>query len=157
MKTYILKETSEMEAIINECPICFVGLNDNGKNPYVFPMNFAYNDGEIILHSAPSGRHQELIAQNNRVTVTFCSGNKLVYQHPEVACSYRMDSKSVICTGSVNFIENLQEKERYLNLIMQKYTGKDFKYSNPALSNVKVWKIKIETMTARAFGQKHRR
>ncbi len=157
MKTYILTATSEMETIINECTICFVGLNDDGKNPYVFPMNFAYRDGEIILHSAPTGRHQELIAVNNRATITFCTGDKLVFQHPEVACSYRMDSKSVICTGSVVFIEDLPEKERYLNLIMQKYTGKDFKYSNPALANVKVWKIKIDSMTARAFGQKHRR
>ncbi len=155
MKTYILSDVSEMENIIHRCLLCFVGLNDGEQSPYVFPMNFAYSNGEIILHSAPAGRHQALIALNNRISVTFCTGDKLVFQHPEVACSYRMDSKSVICTGSVSFVENAQEKEQCLNLIMKKYTGKDFKYSKPALANVKVWKVKIDSMTARAFGQKH--
>lgn len=157
MKTYILTETSEMEAIINQCSVCYAGLNDGDESPYVFPMNFAYFGGEIILHSAPTGRHQELISANNRISVTFCTGDKLVFQHPEVACSYRMDSKSVICTGKVAFIDDIDEKEYCLNLIMQKYTGKAFKYSIPALTNVKIWKVKVEKMTARAFGQKHHR
>ncbi len=157
MKTYILTETSELESIIQECTICYVGLNDGDNAPYVFPMNFAYFEGEIILHSAPVGRHLDLIELNSRITVTFCSGDKLVFQHPEVACSYRMDSKSVICYGEVMFIDNTEEKTIYLNRLMEKYTGKHFKYSKPALENVKLWKVKINKMTGRAFGQKHRR
>ncbi len=155
MKTYILSDKSEMESIIRACSICFVGLNNGDESPYVFPMNFAYNNGEIILHSAPVGSHLNLISANNKITVTFCAGEKLVFQHPEVACSYRMESKSVICIGSVSFVDVLDDKEKYMNLIMQKYTGKDFKYSIPALLNVKIWKVKIDRMTARAFGQKH--
>jgi nitroimidazol reductase NimA-like FMN-containing flavoprotein (pyridoxamine 5'-phosphate oxidase superfamily) len=65
-----------------------------------------------------------------------------------------MNSKKCLGKGGGNFIDNLEEKEQAMNLFMEKYTQRtDFKYSVPALRNVKVWKVKIEKMTAKAFGQ----
>ncbi len=157
MKTYVLADVAEMESIINDCKICFVGVNDGDSYPYVFPMNFAYTNREIILHSAPIGSHIDLINKNNLVTVTFCTEGKLVYQHPDVACSYRMDAKSVICRGEVQFLDDLTIKEELLNQLMAKYSDKKFTYSQPALQNVKLWRVKIHSMTAKAFGQKHKR
>jgi nitroimidazol reductase NimA-like FMN-containing flavoprotein (pyridoxamine 5'-phosphate oxidase superfamily) len=69
--------------------------------------------------------------------------------------SYRMNSESVVCKGKLNFVDDLIEKEQLLNIFMRKYSDKAFKYSEPALRNVKVWVIKCETMTAKAFGQPH--
>jgi len=155
MKTHILSEISEIESIINECKICFVGVVDGDNSPYVFPMNFAYFNNEIILHSAPIGRHLELLNINNKVCITFCTDGNLVFQHPKVACSYRMDSRSVICKGEVTFIDDISEKEVILNQFMAKYTERSFTYSQPALRNVKVWCVKVNEMTAKAFGQKH--
>jgi uncharacterized protein len=40
-----------------------------------------------------------------------------------------------------------------MNQLMKNYTDRTFKYSKPALQNVKVWRVKIEEMTAKAFGQ----
>jgi len=157
MKTYILENKSELQEIINECTICFVGIANGALAPYVIPMNFAFIEGEIILHSAPFGKHLDLLEQNNRVAVTFCSEGKLVYQHIDVACSYRMESKSVICNGEVSFIDDLSEKEEKLNQFMKKYSDRPFKYSQPALQNVKVWRIHVTEMTGKSFGQKHRK
>jgi len=36
---------------------------------------------------------------------------------------------------------------------MKNYTDRPFKYSKPALVNVKVWRVTVEEMTAKAFGQ----
>lgn len=155
MKTVNITHQEEIEAIINGCDICCVGINENEASPYVIPMNFGYHENEIFLHSAPFGKHLSLIEINNLVTITFCQVAKLVYQHEDVACSYRMDSRSVICNGRVTFIEDLREKEIALNLIMKKFSDKEFTYSLPAIKNVKVWKVKIEKVTAKAFGQKH--
>lgn len=157
MKTYNLTDRAELQQIINECSICFVGMANEQSHPYVIPMNFAYIDNEIIIHSAPFGKHLELLKQNNKICVTFCSEGKLVYQHIDVACSYRMESKSVICNGEVSFVEDLNEKEALLNRFMLKYTDRKFKYSRPALSNVKLWKIKVVEMTGKSFGQKHKK
>jgi nitroimidazol reductase NimA-like FMN-containing flavoprotein (pyridoxamine 5'-phosphate oxidase superfamily) len=153
MRTTIISDTKEKEDIINQCDICFVGFIEVDGTPYVIPMNFGYSDGEIILHSGPEGKHLRLLELNNRICVTFCTERKLVYQHPDVACSYSMLSKSVVCKGSVTFIEDLAEKLRTMNLLMKNYSERTFKYSTPALTNVKVWRVKVDEMTAKAFGQ----
>lgn len=153
MRTSFITDTKEIEDIINQCDVCFVGLIEADGTPYVIPMNFGYSDGEIILHSANEGKHLHLLALNNRICVTFCSERKLVYQHPDVACSYSMLSKSVVCKGSVSFIEDLTEKEQTMNLFMKNYTDRTFKYSKPALMNVKVWRVTVNEITAKAFGQ----
>ena len=53
MKTIAITELTEIEAIIRKCPYCTVGITDLEGNPYVVPMNFAYRDGIIYLHSGP--------------------------------------------------------------------------------------------------------
>ena len=40
MKTYVISDKAEMESIINDCSICFVGIDDGEQLPYVVPMNF---------------------------------------------------------------------------------------------------------------------
>ena len=156
MRTHIITEKKEIEDIISQCDVGFVGITEADGTPYVIPMNFGYINGEIILHSAPEGKHLRLLEHNNRICVTFCSDRKLVYQHPEVACSYSMLSKSAVCKGYVTFIEDLTEKEEVLNSMMIKFSDRTFKYSASALRNVKVWRVTIDEMTAKAFGQNYK-
>lgn len=153
MRTSYIVEKSELESVITRCDVCFVGITETDGSPYVIPMNFGYSNDEIILHSGPHGKHLDLLALNNRVCVTFCSDRKLVYQHPDVACSYSMLAKSVLCKGSVTFIDDLAEKEAALNITMKNYTDRPFTYSQPALVNVKVWRVKVDEMTGKSFGQ----
>jgi uncharacterized protein len=153
MRTSYITNQNELESIINQCDICFVGMIEKDGTPYVIPMNFGYSDKVITLHSGPHGKHLESLAVNNRVCVTFCTKHKLVYQHPDVACSYSMTSKSVLCKGAVSFVEDLEEKEKLLTVLMHNYTKREFKYSIPALKNVKVWKVNIDEMTGKSFGQ----
>ena len=153
MRTIFITDLKEKEDIISQCNVCYVGMIEEDGSPYVIPFNFGYADGEIILHSAPQGKHLNLLARDNRISVTFSNEHKLVFQHPDVACSYSMLSKSVLCKGRVSFNEDLDEKEEKLNILMKNYTDRPFKYSKPALANVKVWCIKVEEMTSKAFGQ----
>jgi len=153
MRTSYIVDQTEIEGIISQCDICFVGFVEADGTPYVIPMNFGYMNDEIILHSGPEGKHLELLKLNNRICVTFCTGHKLVYQHPDVACSYSMTSKSVLCKGSVTFAEDIEEKTTLMNLLMKNYTDREFKYSIPALKNVRVWRVKVDEMTGKSFGQ----
>ena len=153
MRTSFITDRNEIDELIHQCDICFIGIIERDGTPYVIPMNFGYNGEELILHSGPEGKHLNLLALDNRITVTFCTERKLVNQHPDVACSYSMFSKSVMCKGRVSFIEDLTEKEAAMNVTMKNYTNRLFKYSKPALTNVKVWRVTIEEITAKAFGQ----
>jgi len=155
MKTIQITDQSEIEQIIQACSYCVVSLVQEDGLPYSFPMNFAYQAGQIILHSGPEGSHLRHLATNNAVSVVFCVGNELVYQHKEVACSYRMRSKSVVCKGLVRFVHTDEQKVIELNKLMKHYTPNEFRYSDPAIRNVKVWIVDVNEITARAFGMPH--
>ena len=95
-----------------------------------------------------------MLEKDNRVCVTFCTeNNRIFYQHPDVACSYSMESKSVLVKGKIEFIEDVEEKNRLMKLFMKHYTDREFKISIPAIRNVKIWLLEPETLTAKAFGQ----
>lgn len=154
MKTYLIEEKEKIERVLKTEQICFVGFSDENGTPYVLPMNYGYENDVIYLHSAQEGKSIRILEQNRNVCITFCTQPKLVWQHPDVACSYRMQSESVICSGKVVFEEDLEEKERIISIIMSQYTERDFKYSLPSINNVKIWKMPIESISAKEFGVK---
>ena len=141
-----------VEEIIRKCPYCIVGITDLEGNPYAVPMNFAYQDGVIYLHSGPEGSKVEMVTKHPQVCITFCEGHELVYMHRQVACSYSMKSRSVICRGKVHFVEDMEEKRRVLDMLMKQYTENECKYAEPAVRNVKIWEVKVEKISCRSFG-----
>ncbi|MDR3060621.1 MAG: pyridoxamine 5'-phosphate oxidase family protein [Dysgonamonadaceae bacterium] len=155
MKTIYIENREEIEKVIAGCDVCYVGFVD-GDEPYVIPMNFGYKDQVIYLHSAPEGRSIRLLEKNNRVCITFSSGHQLAFQHPQVACSYRMKARSVIAYGTVRFVDDFEKKVDALNMIMSHYSDEEFKYSDPAVINVKIWTIKIDRMSCKEFGAPHK-
>jgi uncharacterized protein len=118
MKTITITDRSQIEDIIRKCPYCTVGIIDGEGNPYVIPMNFAWENDTIYLHSGPEGSKVEMVARHPQVCITFCEGHELVYMHKQIACSYSMKSRSVICKGKVRFIEDMDEKRRILDLFV---------------------------------------
>ena len=120
-------------------------------------MNFCYQEGVIYLHSGPTGSSIDMLERNNNVCITFSTDHELVFQHPKVACSYRMKAKSVICRGKVGFIEDMDSKREALNIIMKHYSSREFVYSDPAVRNVKIWEIPISSVTAKEYAAPHKR
>lgn len=156
MKTIHSKEQADAEKVIERCKVCFIGLADTDGTPYVLPMNFGYRPGFIYLHSGPEGSHLDVLSRNNRICVTFSSGEELVYQHEEVACSYSMRSESVVCRGKVEFVEDIEEKTEIMNIMMANYSKRDFTYSLPAISNVKVWRVPVDSYSVKVLGLTHK-
>ncbi len=152
MKTFSIEEQNHINEIISACQTCFVGMADIDGTPYVLPMNFGYDENNIYLHSAQEGRSICILEKNPKVCITFCPEPTLISQHPDVACSYRMKAGSVICEGSVNFIDDYDMKVEVLNKIMSHYSDKEFKYSEPAVKNVKIWIVPINKICAKEFG-----
>ena len=48
--------------------------------------------------------------------------------------------------------EDMEEKRRALDIIMRHYMKDQFSYSDPAVRNVKVWKVPVDQMTGKVFG-----
>lgn len=64
MKTITITDRSQIEDIIRKCPYCTVGIIDGEGNPYVIPMNFAWENDTIYLHSGPEGSKVEMVARH---------------------------------------------------------------------------------------------
>jgi nitroimidazol reductase NimA-like FMN-containing flavoprotein (pyridoxamine 5'-phosphate oxidase superfamily) len=155
MKTITHTENEIIESVIRQCDVCFVGMADADGIPYVLPMNFGYRDGTVYLHSAQEGRSIEILRQNPNVCLAFNTKNELVYQHPQVACSYRMRSHSVIAWGQVIFEEDFDRKTEALHILMKQYSDQAFQYSKPAVQNVKIWRVTLDKITCKEFGAPH--
>lgn len=156
MKTLVHADAAFIEETIRKCDICSVGMVDADGTPYVIPMNFGYRENVVYLHSAREGRSISILEQNPKVCISFCTDTDLVFQHPKVACSYRMRSKSVIGWGSVVFEEDYDEKIKALDIIMKQYSDAAFEYSRPSVVNVKIWKVEFEKVTCKEFGAPHK-
>lgn len=156
MITKELEDRAKIDEVIRRHNTCFVGMIDLNGLPYVLPMNFGYDGDTIYLHSGPESNCLKALALNPNVCVTFNQDSEVVYQTKEVACSYRMKGTSVICRGKVVLEEDIAEKIKCLNIIMSQYSDLDFKYSEPAVRNVVIWKIKVDEVAARVFGIPHR-
>ena len=155
MKTVFHNYQAIIEDVIKRADVCFVGVVTPDNRPYVVPMNFGYVNGIIYLHSAPTGRIINCLDQNPNVCVTFSIDHELAFQHPEVACSYRMKSKSVVAFGKVQFVEEMEAKREALNIIMRQYSDKEFQYSDPAVRNVKIWVVSVDEISCKEFGAPH--
>ena len=155
MMTISIEERHLVDEIISKNKICYVAMIDVDNLPYAIPMNFGYHDDIIYLHSAQEGKSISSLEKNPNVCISFCADTALTYQNKEVACSYRMKGSSVICRGKVVFEEDFDEKVKALDIIMKQYTDRAFTYSNPAVNNVRIWKVEIESVTTKVFGVPH--
>ncbi|MDP4291699.1 MAG: pyridoxamine 5'-phosphate oxidase family protein [Bacteroidota bacterium] len=152
MRSNWINNKEEMFQVIDKCDTCYVSMVDQNKMPYVVPMNFGLQDGVIYLHSSGKGKKMDILQQNNNVCIAFSTDHQLKFQNKDVACSYAMRYRSVLIYGQVEFIEEAEAKIEKLNIIMQKYTGREFSYNAPAIREVSVWKVVIREMIGKKLG-----
>ena len=153
MRTLFIENREEIDNLIRECKTCFLAMSYEDI-PYVLPMNFALDGNWVILHSAQSGRMWETLKKNKNVCINWTLGEELKWQDKRVGCSYRVKSKSVLVEGKVEFVDDFDEKIRCLNLLMNQYSDREFKFSKPSVENVGIIKVAIEKISAKVFGAK---
>lgn len=153
MRTYFIENREEIDEVILACKTCYLAMSVDNK-PYVLPMNFALDGNTIILHSAQEGRMWQSILKNPQVSINWTLGEELAWQDVQVGCSYRVKSKSVLVEGKAEIIEDYDEKYRCMQVMMAQYSDREFKFGEPSVRNVGVFKVHIETITAKEFGAK---
>ncbi|HSM47847.1 MAG TPA: pyridoxamine 5'-phosphate oxidase family protein [Draconibacterium sp.] len=153
MRTIHINNREEIDQIIRSCKTCWLAMSVENI-PYVLPMNFALDGNSVILHSAQSGRMWETLKENQNVCINWTLGEDLAWQDVKVGCSYRVKSKSVLVEGKVEFADDFEEKNRCLQLLMNQYSDREFKFSKPAVENVGILKVAIEKISAKEFGTK---
>ena len=148
----LFNDITKINQIIDLCEVCYVSMVDENNMPYVLPFNFGYENGVIYLHSAKTGKKIKILKAKPNVCIVFSTGHQIRFQHPDVACSYMMKYRSVQAFGEVEFIDDYDEKVKILNMVMKKYTGKDFKYSKPSVDEVETFIVKVSQISGKEFG-----
>ena len=144
-----IKDKAVIESIIKRATVCRIGLCENNV-PYVVPLVFGYKDNCLYFHSAPKGRKIDTIKRNNNVC--FELDTDLQSVKSETACSWDMKYYSVIGFGKAFFVDDLEEKRKALNIIMEHYSGNPHEYPTNEINKVAIIKVKIDSMTGKKSG-----
>ncbi len=153
MRTVKIEKKEEIEQVIRSCKTCYVAMCWEDQ-PYVIPMNFAFDGERVILHSARSGRKWEILQRNPRVCIQWTKGEDLAWQDEEVGCSYRVISQTVMVEGIAEIVEDFNEKEQCMHQFMAQYSSLSFRFSRPSIENVGVIRVPVRSLSAFKFGEK---
>ncbi len=136
-------DRSVLDDIIRNSTIFRLAMSHN-DNPYIVPLNFGYDNNAIYFHSAKAGAKIEILKKNPKVCFEF-EGEYNV-KPANKPCNWSIDFHSVIGFGKVVFLESREEKRIGLDAIMAQYSNATYGYSDKAIDNVAVLKIKIENI-----------
>lgn len=117
--------------------------------PYITPVNFVYNKGNIYLHSALEGRKITNISANPKVCFEIDDKIAIIPRQPP--CASTTVYKSIIIFGDAKVITDIEEKTYALNKLIEKYAPQTTEVSLPAgVTNMtNVLKIKVKEISAK--------
>ena len=144
-----IHDRDAVEAIIRDSLVCRLALSDENR-PYVVPLCFGYRDNALYFHSSPEGKKIEILRKNGNVCFEFDIDQEVVQD--EKPCKWTMNYRSVIGFGKGSLVENLEEKKKGLDVIMQQYSGRSYEYLQPEIENTVIIKVEIESMTGKESG-----
>lgn len=127
-----------------------VGFNDEGS-VYVVPVNFGYAfDGDkltLYYHGAKAGRKAELAAK--KPEIGFCMETNTDMGTADTACGYTEYFLSIIGSGTLNIVEDNDEKIKGLNAVMVKASGKEWEYKEEMLNGTNVYRIDVSEFSCK--------
>ena len=144
-----INDIATIEGIIRKAQVCRLALSENGR-PYIVPLCFGYKDNTLYFHSAREGKKLDILRKNNNVCFEIDIDKELV--RGKKACNCSMKYRSVIGFGRAEIIDDIEQKRRALNIIMQNYFEGLFRYPEESIGNIVIIKLEIESMTGKKLG-----
>ncbi len=143
-------EQAKIDEMIDRCDCLRLGLNAE-DGAYIVPLSFGYEAGEgakFYFHSAPEGRKVTMIGSGAPAGFELDCAHAL--GEAELGCRHTYFFKSVIGTGFVRPIEDVEEKKRALSLIMAHYRkDRAFSFTDEQARTVAVFCLTVTSMTAK--------
>lgn len=151
-----IEEFEVMEALLHSARVGRIGVIAQGE-PYVIPMNFAYEASKIYIHGANQGRLIEAIQANPRICFEI---DQYIATIPDpVLCEFDTAYASVICYGTARVIDDLKERTAALKVIARKYAPENqaeslqevtvSQFAGAFESRTAVVEISVESMTGK--------
>lgn len=137
----------DTEKIVHEAEFGTLACCGSNGYPYSVPVNYAWENGVIYIHSAREGGKLDSIAFNNKVSFSIVNYQRLL---PD---KFDTEYESVIIFGEATLVVDVQEKRHALTLLIEKYSH-DFReqgmvYIDKAMDATAVIKVNIQHMTGK--------
>ena len=143
-----ITDRSELERLLDDAFVLHLGLVDDGR-PYVVPLNFGREGDALYVHGAAEGRKLRCLAAQPAVCVEV---ERLIrITKGETACGeWTSHYESVIGFGTAHVLADEAERERGLQAIMAKYSGRrDWSFKPETLAKTIVVRIDLERLTGK--------
>ena len=142
-----INDQVSIEEVLRSEQVCRLGIHD-APYPYVVPLHFVYEAGNIYFHTARQGRKIKLLAKNGHVCFEVDRMEEVVPD--EEACSWATRYRSVIGVGVASMVIEEGERIVALRLLMEKYGGRpDSVFTRGGLRNVAVFRIDVREMAGK--------
>lgn len=149
-----VKDLDGIFDIVRRCNVVHLGMVDNGK-PYVVALNFGYErEGDVLilyLHCAMEGRKIDILRNNPNVYFQMDCVNEFIEGTSVRPCSYCWRYDSVMGSGQVEFVEDIQKKTHALNRLIQ-HVGKTdeiFSFPPASFAHTRVLHIRSNDITGK--------
>lgn len=143
-----IKKHDEIDDILKNALIGRLGTCLNNV-PYVTPVNFVYDEGNIFLHSAIEGRKITNIISNPKVCFEIDEVKSIIPRQPP--CASTTEYKSIIIFGNAKIVTDDVNKVYALNKLIEKYAPQSSKISLPngIIKMTTIIEVNIEEITAK--------
>jgi len=151
MRKDVTDDPKAVADVLNRAVYASLALVDD-DGPYSVPVNFAFQDGVLYLHSAMKGRKTLALrrAEAAGAPVAFSAATDLEMKTGDMACQWGYKFRCVLGAGTVRFLTDPTELLAGLGVIMKKYAGSDsFPYEEKILAKTAVVAITLTSATAR--------
>ena len=136
--------------ILDACHCCRVGFSDP-DGAYIVPLSFAFVPGtpdRFYFHGAKEGRKAARIAARPQVGFELDCSYALV--EGTSGCSYSCRYQSVIGTGRIGEVTDMEEKKQALAAIMAHYEPeKSFVFTDKQAQHVAVFRLDVAELTCK--------
>ncbi|MDD3221825.1 MAG: pyridoxamine 5'-phosphate oxidase family protein [Clostridia bacterium] len=146
-----IKDLEMIKEIMAKCDCVRLGFQD-AEGLYIVPLNFGFTeeDGEwtIYCHGAAAGRKGDCIRESGYAAFEMDTKHELVTG--EAACKYSYLYESIIGDGTIEMIEDIEEKKAGLEIVMNHYDKGDWEFNEMILKMVGVFKLKVKNLSCKA-------
>jgi nitroimidazol reductase NimA-like FMN-containing flavoprotein (pyridoxamine 5'-phosphate oxidase superfamily) len=142
---------SDILSILDDCEVIRVGMCTDDM-AYIVPMNFVYETSDekmfIYLHGATEGRKMDMISKNRNVCFEADCPYSLIKS--ENACRWSNSFRSVMGEGTIEIVNNKNEKKHALDILMERYgfAGRP-DYGPDEFERVAVFRISVSSVTGK--------
>ena len=147
------KEINDPEVIrevLTNSRILRLGMIDNDE-AYIVPVNYAFENGLIYIHSASHGRKMDILRSNNVVSFEIEYSEEIITD--EKPCEWSAKYRSVMGKGSITVENDPARKKAGLDIIMKRYGASgELKYDESSVSRMVLLILKITSMTGKQSG-----